>query len=137
MLPDEEYKVTAYNTADDLTLNVISVDYEIRNYYPEEVSLEIKEKGEVFSGNIKNNGERNIYPCQIIYFVKDDAGRTIQNTIEYAGCFDDGLVIEPNKVLDFESNNTQGLLLNTNKPVIVRYSDLDFKEIETRFFEQN
>lgn len=137
MLPDETYKVIAYNTAEDLTLNIVSVDYDIRNYYPEEISLNVKENREVFSGNIKNNGERDLYPCQIIYFTKDDFGRTIQNTIEYAGCFDDGLVIEPNKNLEFDSNNIGGFLLNPNKPVIVRYADLDFKEINTRFFEQN
>ncbi len=129
--------MTAYNTADDLTLNIISVDYDIKNYYPEEISLNIIKEEESFICEIKNNGERDLYPCQVIFFTKDDTGRTIQNTIEYAGCFDDDKVIEANKsfITDNCNNDMKGLLLNKNKPVIVRYSDLDFREINTRFFE--
>ena len=35
MLPDEEYKVVAYNTTNDLSLKEISVDYDMINYYPD------------------------------------------------------------------------------------------------------
>ncbi len=137
MLPDEEYKVVAYNTTNDLSLKEISVDYDMINYYPDEISFNLIKEEETFICEIKNNGERNLYPSQVIFFTKDDSGRTIQNTIEYAGCFNDNLVIKPNKTLktDEEQGDMNGLLLNKNKPIIIRYSDIEFREVTTKFFE--
>lgn len=134
MLPDEEYKFVAYNTEENLNLKIISVYYEIKNYYPEEISLEISNDGENINGSVTNNGQRELYPSQIIFFLKDNDGNTIQKTIEYAGCFFDGLVIKPEQSLEFESNIPQGYFFNDNKSVIVRYTDLDFRTVDTRFF---
>ena len=134
ILPDEKYKFVAYNTEENLDLKIISVDYEIKNFYPEEISMDITNDGKKVTGLVKNNGERDLYPSQIIFFLKDEQGNTVQKNIEYAGCFFEGLIIKPSKSLEFESDIPQGYYFNNSKSVIVRYSDTEFKMIETRFF---
>ena len=134
ILPDEKYKFVAYNTEENLDLKIISVDYEIKNFYPEEISMDITSDGKKVTGLVKNNGERDLYPSQIIFFLKDEQGNTVQKNIEYAGCFFEGLIIKPSKSLEFESDIPQGYYFNNSKSVIVRYSDTEFKMIETRFF---
>jgi hypothetical protein len=135
MIPDEEYKFVAYNTEEEINLKVISTDYEIINYYPDEVSLSITNDGKNVTGSIKNNGERDLYPSQIIFFMKDGSGNTVQKTIEYAGCFFEDLVIKPESTLDFESEIPDGYSFNNSKNVIVRYSDTEFKSVDTIFFD--
>lgn len=133
--PDEEYKFIAFDNENDINLKIISVNYEIKNYNPEEVSLDITNDGKKVQGTIINNGERELYPAQIIFFLQDNEGNTIQSTIEYAGCFFEGLVIKPNKSLSFEKDIPEGYYFNNSKSVIVRYSDIEFRMIETSFFE--
>lgn len=134
MEQDEQYKFVAFNTEESLDLKIISVDYDIINYYPEEISLDITNDGKKVTGYITNNGERDLYPAQIIYFLSDEEGYTIQKTIEYAGCFFEGLVIKSGKTLDFESDIPDNNYFKNSKSVIVRYSDTSFKTIDTRFF---
>ena len=96
--------------------------------------MDITNDGKKVTGLVKNNGERDLYPSQIIFFLKDEQGNTVQKNIEYAGCFFEGLIIKPSKSLEFESDIPQGYYFNNSKSVIVRYSDTEFKMIETRFF---
>lgn len=135
MLPDEEYKFVAYSNENTISLKVISVDYEIRNYNEDEIDIDITNDGKKVSGSLKNNGDRELYPTQIIYFLYDGNGHTIQKTIEYAGCFDEGLVIKPENTLEFEEDIDEGYSFYNTKSVIVRYSDLEFKTTETKIFE--
>lgn len=134
MSPDEKYKFIAYNTEEELKLKVMSVDFEIKNFYPEEISLNLNNQEGKFKGSITNNGERDLYPGRIVYFLKDKDGYTIQKTIEYAGCFFEGLVISPTKTHEFESDIPNELTLDNNKKIIVEYSDLEFRDIAVRFF---
>lgn len=134
MSPDEKYKFVAYNTEKDLNLKVMSVDFEIKNYYPEEISLNLDSKDNKFKGSITNNGQRDLYPGRIVYFLKDKDGYTIQKSIEYAGCFFEGLVISPSKSHEFESEIPEELTLDSNKNIIVEYTDLEFKNTDVRFF---
>ena len=134
MLPDEEYKFVAYNTEKELDLRIISVDYEIMNYYPEEVSLEITNDGKKVSGYVTNNGQRDLYPSQIIFFLRDEEGYTVQKIIEYAGCFFEGLIIKPGSNLNFESDIPENNYFKNNKSVIFKYSDTTLNYIDTRFF---
>ena len=52
-----------------------------------------------------------------------------QRTISYASCFNDELVIKPGEKFEFEQEEKE--ILSSNKNVIVRYSDLDFREVYT------
>ncbi len=134
MLPNESYKIVAYNTEEDLNLKVLTVNYEIVNYFPDEIALNITNDGIKVTGTISNNGDREVYPGRVIYFLKDSDGNTIQKSIEYAGCFFEGLVISPKKSLDFEQDIPKGLYFNNSKKTIVEYSDLEFKSTNVRFF---
>jgi len=55
MLPDEEYKVVAYNTTNDLSLKEISVDYDMINYYLDEISFNLIKEEETFYGTWIDN----------------------------------------------------------------------------------
>lgn len=134
MLPDEKYKFIAYSNEENLNLKVLSADFEIKNFYPEEISLSLDNKDNEFKGSITNNGQRDLYPGRIVYFLKDKDGYTIQKSIEYAGCFFEGLVISPNKTHNFESDIPEGLTLDNNKNIVVEYTDLEFKNTDVRFF---
>lgn len=135
MLPDEEYKFIAYNSEEDLNLKVLSVNFEIKNYFPEEISLNLENIENKFKGSITNNGQRDLYPGRIIYFLKDKEGYIIQKSIEYAGCFFEGLVISPNGKHDFEADIPYNdYTLDSSKQIVVEYSDLEFKDTNVRFF---
>ena len=131
--PDETYKFVAFNTENDIDLKVISIDYEILTYNEDEISLEITNDGKKVTGKIKNTSQRDLYPSQVIFFLMDNEGNIIQKTLEYAGCFDEGLVIKPGKELSFEADIDENTSYYNSKKVIVRYSDLDFREVYTKF----
>jgi hypothetical protein len=97
--------------------------------------LERKNENGKISGSIKNNGQRKLYPAQIVYFVTDSEGNTIQRVISYAGCFFEGLVINPEGIHEFEEEIPQGYTLNNNKGIMVMYSDLEFKYTEQVLFK--
>ncbi len=131
--PDETYKFVAFNTENDIDLKVISIDYEILTYNEDEISLEITNDGKKVTGKIKNTSQRDLYPSQVIFFLMDNEGNIIQKALEYAGCFDEGLVIKPGKELSFEADIDGNTSYYNSKKAIVRYSDLDFREVYTKF----
>ena len=61
MLPDEEYKVVAYNTTNDLSLKEISVDYDMINYYLDEISFNLikEDKKKDCSAGRGKDGEKD------------------------------------------------------------------------------
>lgn len=131
--PDETYKFIAFNTENNVDLKVISINYEILTYNEDEISLEITNDGKKVTGKIKNTSQRDLYPSQVIFFLMDNEGNIIQKTLEYAGCFDEGLVIKPGKELSFEADIDENTSYYNSKKAIVRYSDLDFREVYTKF----
>ena len=136
MDPDESYKFVAFNTETDINLKVLSITYETKTYgLDNEISLERNNETGKISGSVKNNGQRDLYPTQIMYFEKDSEGNTIQKVISYAGCFFEDLVIHPGNTHEFEEEIPQGYTLNTTKGVIVMYSDLDFRFTEQVLFK--
>lgn len=136
MNPEESYKFVAYNTEKDLNLKVLSVTYETKTYgLEEEISLERNNESGKISGSVKNNGQRDLYPSQIVYFLNDSEGNTIQKVISYAGCFFEGLVIHPGNTHEFAEEIPSNYTLNTTKGVMVMYSDLDFKYTEQVLFK--
>ena len=118
--PDETYKFVAFNTENNIDLKVISINYEILTYNEDEISLEITNDGKKVTG-------------QVIFFLMDNEGNIIQKTLEYAGCFDEGLVIKPGKELSFEADIDENTSYYNSKKAIVRYSDLEFREVYTKF----
>lgn len=134
--PEENYKFVAFNNETDINLKVLSITYETKTYgLDDEISLERKNENGKISGSIKNNGQRDLYPAQIVYFVTDSEGNTIQRVISYAGCFFEGLVIHPDKTHEFEEEIPQGYTLNNSKGIMVMYSDLEFKYTEQVLFK--
>lgn len=134
--PEENYKFVAFNTETDINLKVLSITYETKTYgLDDEISLERKNENGKISGSIKNNGQRKLYPAQIVYFVTDSEGNTIQRVISYAGCFFEGLVINPEGIHEFEEEIPQGYTLNNSKGIMVMYSDLEFKYTEQVLFK--
>ncbi len=136
VLKDESYKIVSYDLDAKNNLKVISIDYEIPNYYPEEVDLTLNITTDKISGKVINNGQRDLYPSQVIVFLKDSKGNTIQKTIEYAGCFFEGLVIKPNAEFEFELDIPSEYTLARNKGIIFRYSDLEFRMYDTKIIEK-
>ena len=134
--PEENYKFVAFDNETDINLKVLSITYETKTYgLDDEISLERKNENGKISGSIKNNGQRKLYPAQIVYFVTDSEGNTIQRVISYAGCFFEGLVINPEGIHEFEEEIPQGYTLNNNKGIMVMYSDLEFKYTEQVLFK--
>ena len=134
--PEENYKFVAFDNETDINLKVLSITYETKTYgLDDEISLERKNENGKISGSIKNNGQRKLYPAQIVYFVTDSEGNTIQRVISYAGCFFEGLVINPEGTHEFEEEIPQGYTLNNNKGIMVMYSDLEFKYTEQVLFK--
>ena len=133
--PGESYKFVAFNTETDINLKVMSIVYDTINYNEGEIELQRNNIEGKVSGTITNKGERDLYPSQIIYFLEDGNGNTIQKVISYAGCFFEGLVIHKGETLDFEEEIPQGYTLNNNKGIMVMYSDLEFKYTEQVLFK--
>lgn len=131
LAPEEQRKLIAYNTQDSLSIE----DVVVRELTSEnEVSLNlVAEKKEVL-GSIKNNGENELYPQQIVYYLKGEDGINLQQTIEYAGCFDEGKIIKPNEVWKFEIDIPDGYTFSQDKGILVRYSDLSFEKIKSKIF---
>lgn len=77
-----------------------------------------------------------MYPNRVIIFLKDNNGNTVQESLEYSGCFDDGLVISPNEEFKFEFEIESGYTLNDSQRIVFKYSDTDFKEYDVKFFEE-
>jgi hypothetical protein len=132
--PGESYKFVAFNTETDINLKVMSIVYDTINYNEGEIELQRNNIEGKVSGTITNKGERDLYPSQIIYFLEDGNGNTIQKVISYAGCFFEGLVIHKGETLDFEEEIPQGYKVLTSKGILVQYSDLEFKNIEEVLF---
>ena len=128
---DEEIIINTFSEKAIEEIDVISVDFDIKSsLYDNEITLEkVEIKDGVLKGSFKNNGQRSIYPSEIIYFVENPKGENEQRTISYASCFNDELVIKPGEKFEFEQEEKE--ILSSNKNVIVRYSDLDFREIYT------
>ena len=132
--PGESYKFVAFNTEEDINLKVMSIVYDTINYNEGEIELQRNNIEGKVSGMITNKGERNLYPSQIIYFLEDGNGNTVQKVISYAGCFFEGLVIHKGEKLDFEEEIPQGYKVLTSKGILVQYSDLEFKNVEEVLF---
>lgn len=128
---DEEIIINTFSEKAIEEIDVISVDFDIKSsLYDNEITLEkVEIKDGVLKGSFKNNGQRSIYPSEIIYFVENLRGENEQRTISYASCFNDELVIKPGEKFEFEQEEKE--ILSKNKNVIVRYSDLDFREVYT------
>lgn len=134
--PNEEFVVVAFNTEKTINLKVLSVDYDIVTYFENEASMSVNNtQGSKITGSVKNNGQREIYPEEIILFFTDSQGRTVQKIISYAGCFFEGLIIHMGDSLDWEFENTDNYTFNREKGVVFVYSDLEFKTHDTIFFE--
>lgn len=127
----EEIIINTFSEKAIEEIEVISVDFDIKSsLYDNEITLEkVEIKDGVLKGSFKNNGQRNIYPSEIIYFVENLRGENEQRTISYASCFNDELVIKPGEKFEFEQEEKE--TLSQSKNVIVRYSDLDFREVYT------
>ena len=128
---DEEIIINTFSENVINEVEVISVDFDIKSsLYDNEITLEkVEIKDGVLKGSFKNNGQRSIYPSEIIYFVENLRGENEQRTISYASCFNDELVIKPGEKFEFEQEEKE--TLSQSKNVIVRYSDLDFREVYT------
>ena len=128
---DEEIIINTFSENVINEVEVISVDFDIKSsLYDNEITLEkVEIKDGVLKGSFKNNGQRNIYPSEIVYFVENAKGENEQRTISYASCFNDELVIKPGEKFEFEQEEKE--TLSQSKNVIVRYSDLDFREVYT------
>ena len=128
---DEEIIINTFSEKAIEEIEVISVAFDIKSsLYDNEITLEkVEIKDGVLKGSFKNNGQRSIYPSEIIYFVENLRGENEQRTISYASCFNDELVIKPGEKFEFEQEEKE--ILSSNKNVIVRYSDLDFREVYT------
>lgn len=128
---DEEIIINTFSENVINEVEVISVDFDIKSsLYDNEITLEkVEIKDGVLKGSFKNNGQRSIYPSEIIYFVENPKGENEQRTISYASCFNDELVIKLGEKFEFEQEEKE--ILSKNKNVIVRYSDLDFREVYT------
>ncbi|MBO5476541.1 MAG: hypothetical protein J6A15_02155 [Clostridia bacterium] len=132
--PDDEYKIIAYDSETNLNLKIMTVDYVIPSYFPEEVTLNTTTENSKLSGVFKNNSEIELYPNQIMIFLKNQDGKIVQKTIEYAGCFFEGLVIKPGAEFNFEFEIPEGHILLKNKGIMFKYSDLEFRMYETQNF---
>lgn len=128
---DEEIIINTFSENVINEVEVISVDFDIKSsLYDNEITLEkVEIKDGVLKGSFKNNGQRSIYPSEIVYFVENAKGENEQRTISYASCFNDELVIKPGEKFEFEQEEKE--TLSQSKNVIVRYSDLDFREVYT------
>ena len=133
--PQESFKFVAFNTEKDINLKVMSIVYDTLNLNEGETELQRNNVEGKVSGTIQNKGERNLYPSQIIYFLEDGNGNTVQKVISYAGCFFEGLVIHKGETLDFEEEIPEGYRVLTSKGILVQYSDLEFKNIEETLFK--
>ena len=127
----EEIIINTFSEKAIEEIEVISVDFDIKSsLYDNEITLEkVEIKDGVLKGSFKNNGQRSIYPSEIIYFVENPKGENEQRTISYASCFNDELVIKLGEKFEFEQEEKE--ILSKNKNVIVRYSDLSFREVYT------
>ena len=134
--PDDEYKIIAYNSENNIDLKIMTIDYEIPSYFPDEVSLNTTTENNILTGVVKNNSEIELYPNQVMIFLKDQNGDIVQKTIEYSGCFFEGLVIKPNTEFKFEIEIPEGHILLKNKGIMFKYSDLEFRMYETRNFKE-
>lgn len=134
--PDDEYKIIAYNSENNINLKIMTIDYEIPSYFPDEVSLQTTIEDNKLTGVVKNNSEIELYPNQVMIFLKDQNGDIIQKTIEYSGCFFEGLVIKPGAEFKFEMEIQEGHILLKNKGIMFKYSDLEFRMYETRNFKE-
>lgn len=134
--PDDEYKIIAYNSENNIDLKIMTIDYEIPSYFPDEVSLNTTTENNILTGVVKNNSEIELYPNQVMIFLKDQNGDIVQKTIEYSGCFFEGLVIKPNTEFKFEIEIPEGHILLKDKGIMFKYSDLEFRMYETRNFKE-
>lgn len=134
--PDDEYKIIAYNSENNINLKIMTIDYEIPSYFPDEVQLNTTIENNVLTGVVKNNSEIELYPNQVMIFLKDQNGKIVQKTIEYSGCFFEGLVIKPDAEFKFEIEIPEGHILLKNKGIMFKYSDLEFRMYETRNFKE-
>lgn len=134
--PDDEYKIIAFNTETDIKLKIMTIDYEIPTYFPDEVTLETTIGDNKLTGVVKNNSQIELYPNQVMIFLKDQNGDIVQKTIEYSGCFFEGLVIKPGAEFKFEMEIPEGHILLENKGIMFKYSDLEFRMYETRNFRE-
>ncbi len=134
--PDEEFVVVALSSEETINLKVLSVDYDIVTYFENEANMSVNNtQGGKITGSVKNNGQREIYPSEIVLFFTDSQGRTVQKSIYYAGCFFEGLIIHTGDSLDWEFENTNNYTFNRKKGIVFVYSDLEFKMYDTIFFE--
>ncbi len=131
MQPNDEYKVIAPTTDENLDFSIISVEFDIPNYFYDEVEIEANIENDKISGTVKNNLERILYPNQIIMFFKDNNdGSIYQKTLEYSGCFDEERVIMTGGKFKFELKIPENTTFIAKKGITLKYSDIDFKDYQ-------
>lgn len=133
MAAGETYKVISFNIENKDDIKIISTDYLEDK---EALSLETKKEGSKVKGIILNDSTVYIYPNRIAIFVKDSEGNINQKTLEYAGCFFEDLVINPNQEFEFEIEIPEGYSIIEDKGIVFKYSDLDFDTYNVKMFEE-
>lgn len=133
MLPGENYKFSIYSTKEEVDLKVIAVDYEYENYSSNKISLaNLTINKKIVEGAIKTNIK--IAPSQIIYFLKDKDGNTIQKVIHYESELHEENIIMEGKAIGFVDE--LGSNFNENKKIVFNYLDIESNELKTVLLEK-
>lgn len=120
----EMYVITASSEEEEINLSIMSVSYVLDSN--ENLSLKLNVEGNKIKGVITNNSDMDIYPNQIALDFKDENDVIKQATIEYSGCFFEGLIIKANTTFEFEYEIPEGYTYLLDKGVEFKYSDLSF-----------
>ncbi len=134
VLPNEKYRVIAYNTETEINLRVISVEYEFLDYMNNDITVEIDTAN--LKGKIHNNTQMELYPNLIILNYKDSNGILEQKPINYSGCFFEERVIKANSSFEFEIESYEGYTFVSAKDVVFVYSDLEFNMYNTQILNE-
>lgn len=81
-------------------------------------------------------GKRELYPNQVVYFVKNSDGDIVQRSLEYSGCFDDSLEFDEGETFEFEITLEENEELDSSKGIVFKYSDTSFRSYDITFFEE-
>lgn len=133
MLPGENYKFSIYSTKEEVELKVVAVDYEYENYNSDKIILaNLNVNRKILEGAIKT--EMQIAPSQIIYFLKDKDGNTIQKVIHYETELHDDNIISEGQIFGFVDELSDDF--KYNKKIVFNYLDIRSNEIKTVLLEQ-
>ncbi len=124
----EMYVITASSDEAEINLSIVSVSYVLDSN--ENLSLKLNVEGNKIKGIITNNSNNDIYPNQIALDFEDKNNVIKQATIEYSGCFFEGLIIKANTTFEFEYEIPEGYTYLVDKGIEFKYSDLSFTNYE-------